>query len=318
MTVPIEPIELIVLNPAQGGAYPFTFRWLGGTGLALTLFNAAGGTELPLAAGADWSASPAAGGTGGVVTLLADPTGFDRLRVRRRTPVAQEFEAPPTAAAFEAALDRVAMAQQEREGDILDAVRQVLTLDGGVVETNPVPAINAEVAAGSAGALASVRALAAAALAADAAAAAAQADADAAEAVLALHGTRLTALEGRLRPLFWRSATLDIVAGGPIAVAHPLGVTPDFVGAELVCISADAGTGHAAGAVLRIAPGAVGTATLDGYGFTVDATSAQVTGRFGIAPAVFYVNKIVAPNLGQAQAIDPTRWRLRLVLAAFA
>lgn len=196
MTVPIEPIELIVVDPEQGATYPFNYRWDGGTGLALTLFNAAGGTELPLAPTVDWTATPPEGGAGGEVTLLADPAGFDRLRVRRATAVRQPFIAPETARSFEAALDRVVMAQQEREGDILDAVRQVLNLDGGVVETNPVPAINAETSTGSSGAYASVRAHAAATVAAAAAAAEAAAAAGANGATIGAQGARLTAVEG--------------------------------------------------------------------------------------------------------------------------
>lgn len=123
MTVPVEPIELTVVDPAQDGVYAFNWRWQGGGNLAATLLKSDGSAEQALSYPDDFTATPLTAATGGSLTLLADPTGFDRLLIRRATVVAQEFDAPPTAAGFEAALDRVTMNNQERAGEFARAVQ---------------------------------------------------------------------------------------------------------------------------------------------------------------------------------------------------
>lgn len=113
MTVADEQIEVIVAAPAMGGTVNFTFDYQGGDQLDVRLLRAGRAEELALAHGADWTSTPAQRATGGTLTLLADPTGWDELLIRRATDIEQPFDAPPSAAGFEAALDRTAMVQQE-------------------------------------------------------------------------------------------------------------------------------------------------------------------------------------------------------------
>lgn len=123
MTVAVETIEITVADPEQDDEINFAFDWQGGSALSVTLWSSTAAlADRVLTHGTEWTATPAARASGGVVTLLADPTGYDRLTIRRATPVTQDFEAPPTAAGFEAALDRLTMAVQERQGEHLGAV----------------------------------------------------------------------------------------------------------------------------------------------------------------------------------------------------
>jgi hypothetical protein len=131
VTVAVEPIEQVYADPAQGASYAFAWDWQGGDDLEVRLFRADGAADLALSYGAGWTATPAGRASGGAVTLLASPAGYDRLLVRRRTPAEQTFEAPgPTAAGFEAALDRLAMTVQERVGEFDRALQLPAGLSG--------------------------------------------------------------------------------------------------------------------------------------------------------------------------------------------
>lgn len=129
MTVAVEPLSVLIENPVQSGEYNTTWDAWGEAHFRVTLQGGAGG-DVPLVLGEDYTVAPSGRATGHTFTLLADPEDATGMLIERDTIVAQEATFPPTAAGFEAALDRLTMSVQERIGEYLNSVLAPLGVQG--------------------------------------------------------------------------------------------------------------------------------------------------------------------------------------------